>query len=87
MQAALRWTGWVQPGGRVEIVDPGLPAGKPVEVIVLFPPAAAPDRHSIADVLQAAPGQLMFQSAEEVEHYLRAEREAGQAASRRGRQA
>ena len=75
MQSALRLTGTVQPGGRVEVSSPRLPTGEAVEVIVLFPQEAAV-RRSVTDVLADAPGHLAFQTAEEVEAYLREERDA-----------
>lgn len=76
MQAASRLTGTVQPGGRVEVSNPQLPAGKAVEVIVLLPQEAAPIRRSVIDVLAEAPGHLAFQTAEKVESYLQEERDA-----------
>ena len=76
MQAALRLTGMVQPGGRVEVSSPQLPPGKAVEVIVLFPQEAEVTRRSVTDVLAEAPGHLAFQTAEEVEAYLREEHDS-----------
>ena len=76
MQAALRLSGTVQPGGRVEVFSPQLPLGKAVEVIVLFPQAAEVTRCSVMDALAEAPGHLAFQTAEEVEAYLQKEHAA-----------
>jgi len=76
MQTALRLTGTVQPGGRVEVSSPQLPAGKAVDVIVLFPREADVARRSVTDILAEAPGQLAFHTAEEVDAYLREERDA-----------
>lgn len=76
MQAALRITAQVQAGGKIEVVDAQLPVGTSVEVIVLLPPANVPPRRSLIDVLADAPGHLAFQTAEEVDAYLRAERDA-----------
>ena len=75
MQAALRLTGTVQPGGRVEVFSAELPAGKAVEVIVLFPQGNEGVRRSVTEVLAEAPGHLAFQTAEEVAAYLRGERD------------
>ncbi|HEV2472581.1 MAG TPA: hypothetical protein VGS41_07960 [Chthonomonadales bacterium] len=75
MQAALRVTTWVQPGGKIEISDSQLPTGEPVDVIVLFPPPDAAAR-SVIEVLADAPGHLAFQTVEEVDAYLREERDA-----------
>lgn len=75
MQTALRLTGTVQPGGRVEVSSPQLPSGKTVDIIVLFPPEADAARRSITDVLAEAPGRLAFQTAEDVDAYIREERD------------
>ena len=76
MQAALRLTTWVQPGGKIEISDTQLPTGKPVDVIVLFTQLEDATRRSVVDILAEAPGHLAFQPAEEVDAYLREERNA-----------
>jgi hypothetical protein len=76
MQAALRLTAWVQPGGKIEVSDTQLPTGKSVELIVLFPQPEETTRRSVVDVLAEAPGHLAFQTAEEVDAYLREERDA-----------
>ncbi len=76
MQAALRLTGTVQPGGRVEVSSPQLPSGKVVDVIVLFPREADSSRRSVMDILAEAPGRLVFQTAEEVDAYIQEERDA-----------
>ena len=73
MQAALRFTGTVQPGGRVEVSSPQLPSGKAVDVIILFSGETETLRRSVTDVLAEAPGQIVFQSAEEVDAYIREE--------------
>lgn len=73
MQTALRFTGTVQPGGRVEVSSTQLPLGKDVDVIVLFPRESETVRRSVTDVLAEAPGQLIFQTAEEVDAYIREE--------------
>ena len=76
MQTALRLTGTVQPGGRIAVSSPQLPAGKAVEIIVLFPQEPEVMRRSVVDVLAEAPGHLVFQTAEEVDAYIREERDA-----------
>jgi len=80
MQTALRLTRTVQPGGRVEIASPDLPDGKAVDIIVLLPLDAEGldaevSRRSVIDILAEAPGRLAFQTADEVEAYLREERD------------
>lgn len=76
MQTAIKLTTTVQQGGKIEVADAQLPAGKEVEIIVLFPPATDGPPRSVVDVLADAPGQLAFRSAEEVDAYLREERDA-----------
>jgi len=73
MQAALRFTGTVQPGGRVEVSSPQLPSGKAVDVIILFSGETETLRRSVIDVLAEAPGQIVFQTPEEVDAYIREE--------------
>lgn len=75
MQAALHLRATVRPGGRVEIIDPQLPQGERVDVIVLLPERRAQARHSIADVLASAPGHLSFRSGDEVDAHLKEARE------------
>ena len=74
-------------GESVEVVVslPSVPAGKPIEVEVLNPLEGEPievevrnpsesTRRSAVDILDEAPGHLLFKSAEEVDSYLREER-------------
>ena len=74
MQEALRIRTRVQPGGKVEIVDQNLPVGEDVDVVVS--PAPAKVRRSAVDILNEAPGGLIFKTAEDVAAYLREEKEA-----------
>lgn len=76
MQAALRLITEVQPGGKIEVIDAQLPVGAPVEVIVLLLQTPAAPRRSLLAVLADAPGRLAFHTAEEVDAYLRHERDA-----------
>ena len=76
MQAALRMTAQVQAGGKIEVIDAQLPVGASVEVIVLLPQTNPNARRSILDILTEAPGHLAFETAAEVDAYLRAERDA-----------
>jgi hypothetical protein len=76
MQAALRVKTTVLPGGKIEVTDPQLPSGEAVDVIVLFPEPPATPRRSISDVLAEAPGHILFQTTEDVDAYLREERDS-----------
>ena len=74
MQRTLHVRTTVQPGGKIEIVDPALPVGETVEVIVSQPPVK--ERRSIMDVLDEAPGGLVFKTAADVAAYLKGEKES-----------
>jgi hypothetical protein len=76
MRAALHLKTTVLPGGKIEIVDQELPAGEPVDVIVLLSTAPASVRRSALDILAEAPGQRLFKTAADVDVYLQHEREA-----------
>ncbi len=72
MQKALRLAATVLPGGRVEIASPELEAGQRVDVIVV--PSASVLRRSAVDILAECPGQRLFNTAEEVDDYIKGER-------------
>jgi hypothetical protein len=76
MRAALHLKTTVLPGGKIEIVDQELPAGEPVDVIILLSAAPASVRRSALDILAEAPGQRLFKTAADVDAYLQHEREA-----------
>ena len=71
MQNALHIKTTVLRGGRVEIVDHTLTEGEKVDVIVRPEPQSP--RPSAIDILDAAPGQRVFKTAQDVETHLRAE--------------
>ena len=68
MQKELRVTTTVLRGGRIEIVNEELHEGDDVEVVVLHTPAKS--KRSAYDIIQGAPGQRLFKSAEEVRVYF-----------------
>lgn len=76
MRAALHLKTTILPGGKIEIVDQELPAGEPVDVIVLLSASPASGRRSAIDILAEAPGQRLFKTAADVDAYLQHEREA-----------
>lgn len=76
MESAVRVKTAVLPGGRIEITDPELRPGDEVEVIVLAQAPAPTRRRPLADILAEAPGGRLFRSADEVDAYLREERES-----------
>jgi hypothetical protein len=76
VQTIVRAKTIVQPGGQVIITDPALHSGEAVEVLILLSDQSPEPRLSILDVLNGVPGHQLFNSAEEVERYMREERES-----------
>jgi hypothetical protein len=75
MQSALQIRTTVLPGHRIEIRAPELPEGRSATVVVLLDEPEQPKRR-LSEVLAGYPGGQLFRTAEEVDAYLRAEREA-----------
>jgi hypothetical protein len=75
MSVTLQVTTTVLPGHRIEIQAPELPEGRKATVLVMLEDEAFPKR-PLAEVLAAHPGGRLFHSAEEVDAYLRAERDS-----------
>ncbi len=65
----------VLPGHRIELSVPNLPEGSKATVLVLSSEETPPKR-SFRENLSGYPGKQLFQSAEEVDAYLRAERDS-----------
>lgn len=88
MQQVIEQQVTVLPGGRVEFVCPELTAGEVVDVVVstqLEPERSSArlpgaersrPRRSVVDILNEAPGHLLFKTAEEVDEYIREERDS-----------
>ena len=74
MQETLHIRATVQPGSRIEIVNGQLQEGEEVDVVVR--PASSAKRRSAVDVLNEAPGHLVFKTAEDVAAYLKEEKES-----------
>ena len=74
MQRALHVRTTVLPGGKIEIVDRELPVGESVDVVVSR--SAASERRSAVDILDEAPGHLVFKTAADVADYLAEEKKA-----------
>ena len=73
MQKVLHLKAKVLAGGRIEIVNPELPVGEAIDVIVRQS-SELPQRSAV-DVLEEAPGQCLFKTPADVESYLNDERE------------
>lgn len=79
MQTALRMTTTVHAGGKVEFIVPQAAQEETLEIIVLFPEhrlAAARPKRSAMDILNDAPGNRLFRTADDVDVYLEEERNA-----------
>lgn len=88
MQKMLQQRVTVQPGGKVELICSELKAGQTVDVVVT--PAPEPERRSarqssdgtsrprrsVLDILEEASGHLLFKTAQEVDEYIREERDS-----------
>ena len=74
MQKSLHIRTKVLPGGKVEISSRELPVGVDVDVVVS--PAAQSKRRSAVDILNEAPGGLVFKTAADVAAYLKEEKES-----------
>ena len=74
MQKALHIRTTVLPGGKIEIVDQELPVGESVDVVVSQSPVS--ERRSAVDILDEAPGHLVFKTGADVAAYLKEEKES-----------
>lgn len=66
----------VLPGGKIEISNPELIPGQEATVVVLVEDQQPVKKPHVIDILRSLPGHRLFQSAEEVDDYLRVERES-----------
>jgi hypothetical protein len=67
----------VLPGHRIEIAAPAdLPVGAEVEVTVQPPASQPPAKQSILDIIESYDGPRLFKTAEEVDAYLREEKDS-----------
>ncbi len=66
----------VLPGGKIEISTPELIPGKRATVVVTMEDQEPVEQQHVIDLLTALPGHRLFQNAEEVDAYLREERDA-----------
>jgi hypothetical protein len=76
MGAARRINTTVQAGGKIEVRAPDLPLGQPVEVIIRLANGHPNGRRSIVDILAECPGGLTFKTPEDVDAYIREERDS-----------
>lgn len=65
----------VKVGGLIEVHAPDLPVGEPVEVTIQ-PVSRSQSKRSVVDILAECPGGVLFKTAEEVDAYIREERDS-----------
>jgi hypothetical protein len=75
MQTAITIRTTVRSGGKIEVTSPDLPVGESVDVTIQ-PVGETTRRQSAREILARAPGHRLFKTAEEVDAYIRAERES-----------
>lgn len=73
MAPSLWFTTKVLPGKRIEVTSPDFVEGEEVEVLVFL---RERNRRSALDVLKSAPTPDGFKSADEVDEYIRKERDS-----------
>jgi len=76
MQPALHMTTKVLPGKRIEITAPELNEGDLVEVFLIAPGQSDEPPRSALEIIESLRGHRLFQTPEEVDKYLEAERDA-----------
>jgi hypothetical protein len=76
MATELRVETVVLPGGKIEISTPELIEGKRATVVVTIEDTEPDEQRHVIDLLRTLPGHRLFQNAEEVDAYLREERDA-----------
>ena len=66
----------VLPGRRIEVGAPELPEGRGVTVLILVDDEERTPKRKLSAVLASYPGGRLFRTAQEVDNYLRLERDA-----------
>jgi hypothetical protein len=76
MAAEVRVKTIVLPGGKIEISMPELIPGKYATVVVMIEDNKPDDKRHVIDILESLPGHQVFHNAEEVDAYMREERDS-----------
>jgi len=66
----------VLPGGKIEISTPELILERRATVVVMIEDNETIEQAHVIDILKMLPGHRLYQSAEEVDTYIREERDA-----------
>lgn len=65
----------ILPGGKIEISNPELIPGQHATVVITVEDTEPVAQRHVIDILKALPGHQLFHTAEEVDAYIREERE------------
>lgn len=76
MSVTIHINTMVLPGHRIEVASPELPQGRPAAVTVTVEDEERAPKRTIDEILAGYPGPFSFHTAEEVDAYLRAERDS-----------
>ena len=76
MESSLHISTKVLPGSRIEIVDSTLQEGDAVDVFLIVNKPIARKQQSALEIIHSLRGHRLFQTPEEVDGYLREERES-----------
>lgn len=76
MPSAIYLKTQVLPDHKIEIQDPNLTVGETVDVFVVVSKKIPREPISILDFIDQLPGQQQFKTAEDVDQYLRQERDS-----------
>ena len=66
----------VLPGGKIEISTPELNPGRRATVVVTVEDNETAEQAHVIDIIKGLPGHRLYQSADEVDAYIREERDA-----------
>lgn len=66
----------VLPGGRIEVTTPGLIPGQRATVVVTVENGKPLEQPHVIDILKSLPGHRLFHNAEEVDSFMRKERDS-----------
>ncbi len=76
MSTEVRVKTIVLPGGKIEISTPELIPGKHATVVIMIEDNEPDDLRHVIDILESLPGHQVFHNAEEVDAYMREERDS-----------
>ena len=76
MTTAIHIQTTILPGGKIEVSAPELPPGKRANVFVVIEDEEPQEKRPVREVLANLSGHRLFQTAEEVDAYIREERDS-----------